>query len=186
MILCGSVSQGEGVVDRIVAVVNKEIITLSEVDKLIAPFRDEIQIENRLERDEKVRELRLKALDRLVEEKVLDFEAKKVGIKVTNREVETIIDDVKRRSNATQEDLEKALEREGLTYEGYKKEIEKQVTRQKLIQWSIKVEPKASEKELREFYEKNSAQYRTMESYRPAHILLVVPKNAIIPNNTVI
>jgi len=178
VILCGSTGQAEGVVDRIVAVVNQEIITLSEVDRLIAPLRGEIQIENRLERNEKLRELRLKALDRLVEEKVLDFEAKKAGIRVTNREVESIIDDIKRRSNATQADLENALAKDGLTYERYKKEIERQITRQRLVQWSIKAEPKASEKELRDFYEKNSSRYRTMESYRPAHILFVVPKNA--------
>jgi len=178
VILCGSTGQAEGVVDRIVAVVNQEIITLSEVDRLIAPLRGEIQIENRLERNEKLRELRLKALDRLVEEKVLDYEAKKAGIRVTNKELESIIDDIKRRSNATQEDLENALTKDGLTYEGYKKEIERQITRRKLVQWSVKVEPKAGEKELREFYERNNSQYRTMESYRPAHILFVVPKNA--------
>jgi len=178
LILCGSVSQGEGVVDRIVAIVNQEIITLSEVDKLIAPVRGEIQAENRLERDEKLRELRLKALDRLVEEKVLDYEAKKAGIKVTNKEVDIIIEDIKQRSNASQGDLESALAREGMTYEGYKKEIERQLIRQRLVQWSLKIEPKAGEKELREFYEKNSSQYRTQESYRPAHILFVIPKNA--------
>jgi len=177
-ILCGCASHAEGVVDRIVAIVNQEVITLSEVDRLIAPLRNEIQVEDRLERNEKLRELRLKALDRLVEEKVLDFEAKKAGIRVTNREVETIIDDIKRRSNATQADLENALAKDGLTYERYKKEIERQITRQRLVQWSIKAEPKASEKELRDFYEKNSSRYRTMESYRPAHILFVVPKNA--------
>jgi peptidyl-prolyl cis-trans isomerase SurA len=177
-VLCGSVSQGQGVVDRIVAIVNQEVITLSEVDKVIAPLRGEIQIENRLERDEKVRELRLKALDRLVEEKVLDYEAKKTGIKVTSKEVDVVIQDIKRRSNVTQEDLVNALTREGLTYEQYKKEIEKQIARQRLVQWSVKVEPKVDEKVLRAFYETHSAQYLTLESYHPAHILFAVPKNA--------
>jgi parvulin-like peptidyl-prolyl isomerase len=65
-----------------------------------------------------------------------------------------------------------------LTYQAYKKEIERQISRRRLVQWSIKVGSKTSEKELREFYEKNSAQYRTVESYRPAHILFVVPRNA--------
>jgi peptidyl-prolyl cis-trans isomerase SurA len=178
VILWGVARQGEAVVDRIVAIVNQEIITLSEVDRLIASHLDEIQAGNRLEREQKLRELRLKALDRLIEEKVLDYEAKKAGIKATSKEVETVIDDIRRRSNATQEDLEQALTREGLTYESYRKEIERQLTRQRFVQWSMKVEPKVSEKELREFYEKNLQQYRTLESYRPAHILFVVPKNA--------
>jgi peptidyl-prolyl cis-trans isomerase SurA len=177
-VLCGSVSQGQGVVDRIVAVVNQEVITLSEVDKVIGPLRDEIQTRNRLERDEKVRELRLKALDRLVEEKVLDYEVKMAGIKVTSRELDMAIEDIKRRNNVTQEDLEYALKKEGLTLEQYKKDIEKQVARQRLVQWSVKVESKVDEKVLRAYYEKNSSQYLTLESYHPAHIVFLVPKNA--------
>jgi len=37
---------------------------------------------------------------------------------------------------------------------------------------------KTGERELREFYEKNKDRYRTNETYRPAHILFVIPKGA--------
>jgi peptidyl-prolyl cis-trans isomerase C len=40
------------------------------------------------------------------------------------------------------------------------------------------VEPKASEKQLREFYEQNAERYRTPETLRPAHILFRIPKEA--------
>jgi parvulin-like peptidyl-prolyl isomerase len=92
--------------------------------------------------------------------------------------VEATVEEVKRRNAATQEDLEKALAVEGLTLETYKKQIEKGLQRQKLINWSVKVEGKAGEKELREFYQTNIGRYRTNETYRPGQILFVIPKGA--------
>jgi parvulin-like peptidyl-prolyl isomerase len=109
---------------------------------------------------------------------LIDQEVKKIGVKVSPKEVEAAIEEVKRRSAASQEDLEKALTHEGLTLETYKKQIEKGLQRQKLIHWSVKVEAKAGEEELRDFYKRNLDRYPTNETYRPGHILFMVPKEA--------
>ena len=53
LFLCGPISLSEAVVDRVVAVVNQEIITLSEVEKWINPLKDEIVTRDRLERRER-------------------------------------------------------------------------------------------------------------------------------------
>jgi parvulin-like peptidyl-prolyl isomerase len=174
----GPTSLSEAVVDRIVAVVNQEIITLSEVEKRITSKKEEIVAEDRLEKREQVQALGRQVLDRLIEEKLIDQEAKKSGIKVSSKEVEAMVEEVKRQNAITQESLEKALAAEGLTLESYKKQIEKNLQRQRLIQWSVKVEEKATEKELREFYQENLNRYRSKETYRPATILFIVPKGA--------
>jgi len=175
----GGLSTSEAVVDRVVAVVNEEVITLSEVDRVIAPFlKEAVKAEDRLERKEQLNRIRRQALDTLIEEKLIDFEVKKAGIKVTPREVEAIVDDIKKQNKATQQDLEMALAKEGMTFEQYKTQIEKRVLRTKLVQWSVKVEPKASEKQLRDFYEQNAERYKTPETFRPAHILFGIPKEA--------
>ena len=174
----GSFSLSEAVVDRIVAVVNQEIITLSEVEKWVGPFQAAIQTKDRLERRERLHEVYRKVLEKLIEEKLIDQEAKKAGIKVASKEIEGALEEVKRRNAATQEDLEKALANEGLTLEAYKKEIEKRLQRMKLINWAVKVESKAGEREWRDFYQKNIDRYRSSESYRPSQILFLVPKEA--------
>jgi parvulin-like peptidyl-prolyl isomerase len=178
LFLYGPISLSEAVVDRVVAVVNQEIITLSEVEKWINPLKEEIVTTDRLERRERVQEICRKVLEKLIEEKLVDQEVKKSGIKVSSKEVEATLEEVKRRNAATQEDLEKALAADGLTLEAYKKQIEKGLQRQKLINWSVKVETKAGEKEVREFYQKNMDRYRTNETYRPSQILFVIPKGA--------
>jgi parvulin-like peptidyl-prolyl isomerase len=175
----GGLSTSEAVVDRVVAVVNEEVITLSEVDRVIAPFlKEAVRAEDRLERKEQLNRIRRQALDTLIEEKLLDYEIKKAGMKVTPREVEAIVDDIKKQNKATQQDLEMALAKEGMTFEQYKTQIEKRILRTKLVQWSAKVEPQASEKQLRDFYEQNAERYKTPETFRPAHILFGIPKEA--------
>ncbi len=178
LFLYGPISLSEAVVDRVVAVVNQEIITLSEVEKWINPLKQEIVTKDRLEKRERIEALCRQALEKLIEEKLIDQEVKKSGIKISSKEIETTLEEVKRRNAVTQEDLEKALAVEGLTLETYKKQVEKGLQRQKLINWSVKVEEKPGEKELREFYQKNVGRYRTNETYRPGHILFVIPKGA--------
>lgn len=177
-LLFGAISSSSAIVDRVVAVVNQEIITLSEVEILINPLSEEMVTDDRLEKRRRVQALHRQVLEKLIEEKLLDQEARKSGVKVSPKEIEATIDEVKRRSAATQVDLEKALAAEGLTLETYKKQIEKILQRKKLINWAVKPEMKSGEKELREFYEKNKERYRTNETYRPAHILFVIPKGA--------
>jgi len=174
----GLVSTSEAVVDRIVAVINQEAITLSELEKWVANMPDKIQAEDRLEKREKILEVHRKVLNQLVEEKLIDQEVKRAGVKVASKEIEATLEDVRRRNNLTQEMLEKALAKDGMTLEAFKKEIEKKIQRMKLINHSLKVELKPSERELRDFYEKNADRYRGTESYRTSHILFHIPKGA--------
>ena len=179
LFLCGSISLSEAVVDRVVAVVNQEIITLSEVEKWIDPARQEMVSEDRLEKREQNEVLCRQVLEKLIEEKLIDQEVKRAGVKISSKEIDAALEDIKQRNAATQEDFEKALAIEGLTIETYKKQIEKGLQRRKLISWSVKVETKAGEKELREFYENNVGRYRTNETYRASHILFTIPKEAV-------
>jgi len=172
------VSFSEAVVDRIAAIVNQEIITLSEVEKMPRPLQAEIETEDRLERRERMNEISRKVLERLIEERLIDQEAKRAGIKVTGKEIDSAIEEIKRQHGASQEDLEKALARDGLTPENFRGEIEKQILRAKLVSTAVKVDVPMGEKELRDFYQKNKDRYRSIETYRPAHILLAVPREA--------
>lgn len=179
LLLLGSWASSGAVVDRVVAVVNQEIITLSEVEKWKAPLLSEVRAEDRLEKQEQTQEVLRKILDRLVEEKLIDQEVKKMGLKVSAKEMEATLEEIRRKNQMTQEDFERALAREGLTLETLKKQIEKQILRSRLFGMTVKLETKAGEKELREFYQLNAARYRGTESYRPSHILFHVPKDTL-------
>jgi len=177
--LCyGPLSPSEAVVDRIVAVVNQEIITFSEIEKWSRPFQEEIQTEDRLERRERIQEVFRKILGRIIDEKLIEQEARRSGIKVTSKEIEGAVEEVKQKNKINQEELEKALAAEGLTLEAFKKELERRILRTKFVSSVVKVEQKAGEKELMEFFQKNVNHYRVNESYRTAHILFLILPDA--------
>jgi parvulin-like peptidyl-prolyl isomerase len=131
-----------------------------------------------LERRERIQEVFRKVLDRIIEEKLIEQEARKSGIKVTSKEIEVAVEEVKQKNKINQEGLEKALAIGGLTLEAFKKDLEKRILRTKFVHSAVKVEQKAGEKELIEFFQKNVNQYRVNESYRPAHILFLIPQEA--------
>ena len=177
-LIFGWVSTGAAIVDRIAAIVNQEVITLSEVEKWSGPLQKEIEAKDRLEKREKVNEVCRKVLEKLVEEKLIEQEAKKTGIKVSRKEVESTLEEIKRQNGSSQEELEIALAKEGLTLEAFKQQIEKRLLRNRLVSWSVKVEPKAGEKELIDFYQKHVDHYQIRLTYRPSHILFAVPQEA--------
>lgn len=177
-LLTHSIETSHAVVDRVVAIVNQEVITLSEVEKIVHSSQEKIPSGDRLEKQKQLEQIYRKALEKLIEERLIDQEIKKAGIKVSEKEIEATLEDVKRRNGATQEDLERALAGEGLTLEAYKKQIEKGLQWRKLMSWVVKVDSKTGERELRDFYQKNIDRYRMNETYRCSHILFIVPKEA--------
>lgn len=177
-IFYGPLPPSGAVVDRIVAVVNQEVITFSEIEKWGRPFQEEIRTEDRLERQERLQEVLRKVLDKVIEEKLIEQEAKKSGIKVTSKEIEMAVEEVKEKNKIDQEGLERALAAEGLTLETFRKEMEKRILRTKFVRSAVRVEQKPGEKELTEFFQKNVDRYRVDESYRPAHILFLIPREA--------
>jgi len=178
ILVFGSWTLCEAVVDRVVAVVNQEIITLSEIEKWKEPLLGEIKAGDRLEKREQTHEILRKILDRLVEERLIDQEVKRVGLKLSAKETEGAVDEIKRKNNLNQENFERALALEGLNLESFKKQLEKQILRTRLIGMAVKVELKGGEKDLRDFYARNADRYRGVETYRPAHILFYIPKEA--------
>jgi hypothetical protein len=56
---------------------------------------------------------------------LIEQEAKRSGIKVSSKEIEAAVEEVKQRNKIGREELEKALAAEGLTLEAFKKELER-------------------------------------------------------------
>jgi peptidyl-prolyl cis-trans isomerase SurA len=177
-LLAGMAPSAGAVVDRVVAVVNKDFITLSDLEKWAGPPPEALETSDRVERQWRLIEARRKVLDQLIEEKLVEQEARRLGLKVAAKDVDGAIEDVKRRNGISQEALERALARDGFTFSSYRQQIESKMLRIRLISMAVKMDVKASDKDLRDFYRKNEDRYRTTESYRPSHILCPVAPDA--------
>ena len=108
-------SYGAETVDKIVAVVNDEIITQSELEESTLSFIADYQLRYGPEEAEsKLDDARSDALNRLIEEKLILQEAKRRNVQVNDAEIDGRLQQVKSKF-ASEEEFEKAISGSGLT-----------------------------------------------------------------------
>ncbi len=158
--------QAGEVIDRIVAVVNDDLITLSELKETISSLTTDTQtISKKEERS---------ILEQMIEQKLLEQEAKRLGITVTESEVDAAIEGVKRNLNLTDEQMKEVLERQNLSPESFRQQWRMQILANKLIASQLKGQIAITEDEIRKEYEENYKQSKTVDEVRIAHVLIPV------------
>jgi peptidyl-prolyl cis-trans isomerase SurA len=180
LLLSGAVARAE-LVDRVAAVVNRDVIALSEVEKRVAPELARLNgaVREPQKRAEERARLMKTALDALIGEKLMEEQIQELGLGVTDAELEAAIADVRRQNNVTEDaQFERLLAGEGLTVAGYRDFLRKQMGRMKLVQLKVTPKVKVSEEDLKAAY----TQYTKMESgdaeVHARHILVQVDPNA--------
>jgi peptidyl-prolyl cis-trans isomerase SurA len=172
-----SVAVQAEVADRIVAVVNDEVITLSEWNNAFEPYQERFEMSYQGPDREKARaETKLVLLNRMIDNLLMEQESRKTGIAVRNEEVTDAIMDMQKQRKISPNEFRKALEREGITPDAYRRDIRDQLMRMKLIRRDIKSRGAVTDEEIGEYYRKHREDYEGKESVRIKQILLIVPK----------
>jgi len=173
-----SMPVGADIVDKIVAVVNEEVITLSGFKAAFEPYRKNIE-ENYKGNDKEavLKQARETLLQSLINNMLIEQEAKKtgVGIVVKDEEVMEVIKDMLAKNKSTMDDFLKNLAREGNSLESVKKDIRNQIIRMRLLRREIKAKIVVSDEEIGEYYNKNRQNYEGKEAVRVKQILLLLP-----------
>jgi parvulin-like peptidyl-prolyl isomerase len=125
---------GQEVIDEVVAVISGDIITLSEVkarnDLLVLALRAQFSGE---EFDKQYELIKQNLLDRMITEVLLLQKAREMKLDV-KEQVRATIDNIKRQNNLdSDEDLRLALNREGLDYNTWLKQMEEDLMRQAVL-----------------------------------------------------
>jgi parvulin-like peptidyl-prolyl isomerase len=167
------------VVDRIVAVVNDEVITQSELNITFEPYQVKIEASySGSAREKAIAETRITLLNRMIDSLLMEQQSRKGGIVIRDEEVAGTINEMLGRRNVSQEDFQRALTQEGTTFEAYKKEVRNQLMRIRLVQREIKSKVAVSDEEIGQYYSKHREDYEGKETVRIKQILLVLPKEA--------
>ncbi len=146
---------GAAVVDRIVAVVNNEIITQSQLDRAVS--RQERDPLNRSKGDPEARQ---QLLERMINEKLIDQLVLASKVEVSEDELVRAIANVLHQNGMTIDQLKAEVASKGTSYEDYKKQIESQIKRIKFINQVIGPQVKISDQDLRDFYQRNQERFR--------------------------
>ncbi|NPA14969.1 MAG: hypothetical protein GXO44_00295 [Deferribacteres bacterium] len=152
-LLIFSATAGGVIIEKIVAVVNGEPITLTELQERA------IFIKNATGKDLPLKEV----LRQVILEELQLQEAKKLGLDVDPDVVNSYIENFKKENGMTDEDFKKFLEERGITEKAYREEIRRKILINKLMNYEIKLRVAVPEEEVREYYEKHKEEFRLPE-----------------------
>lgn len=143
-------------VDRVAAVVNREIIPLSEVMERASPELMRLQqAEPNAEKRAALRQQILKAaLDSLIGEKLLEAQIHDLNLDVSEAEIDLAIEDVKRSNGIDDAGFEKLLLGEGYSVSSYRTFMKKHLARMKLVNLKVRQKVKVSEEDMKAEYAK--------------------------------
>lgn len=167
-------------VDKVAAVVNRDVIALSEVQQRVAPELARLAGEKDARRRAEARaQLMKEALDALIADKLLDAEVRELGLGVGASEIDEAMADVQKQNGITDpKQFEQLLSREGYTLKSYRDFLTKQISRSRLMQMRVASKVKITEEDLKAAY----AQYEKLEGQEfevhARHILVTVDPKA--------
>ncbi len=160
------------ILDRVVAIVNSDIITLHELNSKIREMTglDPTDIKN--EDEQKYLETRQKVLDMLIDDRIASQKAGELGIRITSKEVDRAIERMKRQNNITQEELMTGLKERNLTYERYRKQMEQNLERVRLINVEVNSKIVVREEKIEAYYKAHQKKFTSPEEVHLAAIFL--------------
>jgi peptidyl-prolyl cis-trans isomerase SurA len=166
-------------VDRVAAVVNKDIITLSEVEGRAAPELQKARNEGDAKRRGAMRDEALKnALAALIGERLLELQVKELAIDVSDNEIDLSLEDVKKQNNIDSEQFERLLAGEGYSLSSYRQFMKKHLARLKLINLKVRQKVKVSDEDLKAEYARHSRIEAAEYELKARHILVQLPAKA--------
>ena len=177
LIVFSSASLHAAFEDRIVAIVNDEVITLSELDAILQTFMKRVETAPQVQREKMVAQARVTAMDKLIDDMLLEQKAAKLNIIVTDEDVDKALDNMLEERHISVEKFGEALAREGTVLGKYKSEIRRNIISGRIIEKEIRSEITISEEEVGEYYSKHRNDYEGKEATRIQQILLVKPKD---------
>ncbi len=143
-------------VERIVAIVNDEIITTSDLDKYAQRIKTGGMTDDLLIPDEATKQTLLKdrekLLQKMIDEKIIDSEVKKQNLSVPIERVEQEIRSVAKRNNLTRDQLRDAIRERGIEFSQYQDFIKTGLERQSLVEKAIASRIKISEDDVMAAY----------------------------------
>ena len=144
------------IIDSCVAVVNDEVITLSEVNEAGKPMFQ--RIAEQVPPDqlaEALKQARKTVIDKLIEKKLLLQQAKLMNISVSDEEVDSTLQRILARNNTTMEQFRTELARMGMTEAQYRTNLHDQILGSKLINYEVRSKVIIPEEQILDYYDKH-------------------------------
>jgi len=164
--LTGPFANGADYVDRVVAVVNDDVITLSEVEKAGRNFFARIRSQAPADELEMTLEKgRKEVLNTLIDKMIAKQKAGELSITVDESEIDSAIEQILAKNNATLQDFRKELAMMNLSEQDYRDDLRDQILQSKLIGYQVRSRIVVIEDDIKEYYQKEFTEEKGENGY---------------------
>lgn len=162
--------------DRIVAVVNDEVVLESELQEMMQSTR--AQLRQRQNAAPPTDVLRQQVLERLIMKRVQLQRAEEVGIRVGDDTLNAALQQIAQNNNMSLRQFRDALEDDGYNFTQFRESIREDMIISRLRKSQVEDSIVVSDREIEAFLETQQVEGDTDNSYRLAHILISLPEAA--------
>ncbi len=164
------------VVNRIVAVVNDDVITLHELEKESVPVTGRLQsMYEGSALKTQIYNAKRQVLEGLIDRMLAKKEIDRLGIKVSDEEVNAAIDRIKQDNSLTQDELIDHLKKENSSLDELKKQIRQEIERARLLDKEVRARIIITDEQMKKYYEDNKDEFVGKNRVRLLNILIPVP-----------
>ena len=166
------VAVADTVIEEIVARINSDIITRSELERGREQFLNELKDRYGAQATQKIADREKDILRDLIDQQLLVQKGKELGM-TGDTEVIKRLDEMRKQMNLeSMEDLEKAAQEQGVSFEDFKQNLRNQIVTQQVISKEVGSKLQITEEEKTKFYEEHKAELERAEQVRLSEILV--------------
>ncbi len=169
---CAPLAAQAEIVDQIVAIVNNDAITYSEMRKVLNPIYGQYQ---KAYQGEELMNKMIKAknevLNQLIENKLLAQEAREREIEIPAKEIDEHIDRIKSRFSSAEE-FERVMSAEGMSMDQLRKSVEEQYLIRGLVQRELAPRAVVGPSEIEAYYKGHGGQFQEPETVQASHVMV--------------
>lgn len=163
----------EEVVDGIVAVVNGDIVTMYELNKKMAPIMKQFQGQSLSAAEvEQIKKVRSQIVDRLIGEMIIDQEAKKLKVTVSDQDINNEVKRIKESSKLSDEEFERQLTLQKTNLKDFKDKLRRDIRKHRLLSYKVKSKVVVTDEELKAVW--NSTRTAEDTAAKNVHLKLIL------------
>jgi len=159
--------------DKVMAIVNKEVITWSDLYKAMEfEATDEIKAMKDEDRRRFFKENESMFLESLIDMRLQLQEAAKAGVSASDEDVNRAIENIKKKYSMTDEAFKDAIGKEGFTLAEYRKKLSEQITISRIVDQDVKSKVLVTEGEIDKYIAGHKELEKESEGFNISHIFL--------------
>lgn len=162
-------------IDRVIAVVDDDVITQNELDKRMQTIRQQLARSKTPAPPEQV--LRRQLLERMILDRIQIALAQRIGIRVDDENLNQIIANIAAQNRMSLDEFRAALQRDGIAFADFREEIRNEVIVTRLRAAQVDNRVTVTPQEVKNWLESRAAKDQNTE-YHLAQILISLPEAA--------